>query len=131
MYIAGELVNNNGVSSVALTFFIALLSAVSATFLAVYKVRLEAKEAKENAIQANEAAEKARKNTVYVSNGFASSVDGKLDGIIKSQIQIRRAVDEQAASLRKHLEWHLTKERESDNGKPEKLGSQIHRRNSQ
>jgi hypothetical protein len=117
MLLAGELINDNGTSSVAFAFFTALLATTSATIIGIIKVRQDAKEAKDNALEASTAAKKAQTNTTNVSNGFASSVGGKLDSLIDGQIQIRRAVDDQADALRKHLEWHLTKG-DMNNGNP-------------
>lgn len=99
--LAGDLINDNGTSSVAFAFFTALLATTSATILGIFKVRQDAKEAKN-------AAKEAQANTRNVSNGFASSVGGKLDTLVKGQTQIREAVDDQADALRKHLEWHVT-----------------------
>lgn len=79
----------------ALGAFTALFGAVATIIVSLTK--RDSKEAKV-------AAREAVRNTEPISNGFALGVTQKLDTIIEHQ----NKMDE---SFRKHLEWHLTKER--------------------
>ncbi len=103
MYIAAELINDNGISGVALAFFSTLIGGIVTIIVTQIQAKAKANEA---AIKADEAAENAKtaaKNTTNISNGFASGVGKKLDRIIESQ-------EDTAKALRDHLEWHLNKE---------------------
>lgn len=95
-----ELINDNGISAIALTFFTALFGAVSATVVGVFQLKAKANEAKDAAILASQEATKAKENTIGVSNGFTRGVDRKLDAILNTQADLSKA-------FRDHLEWHV------------------------
>lgn len=101
--LAQDLVNDNSISAIALTFFTALIGGVVTIIVALIQVKNKAKDAAD-------AAQEARSNTVNVSNGFASGVDKKLTRIIDEQIRVRETQDQISQALREHLEWHLNKE---------------------
>jgi len=107
---APELINDNGISAIALTFFTALFGAVATVLVQVIKSKNAAREAAEKADEAQAKAEAARKNTVNVSNGFAGGVDKKLTFLVDEVSRLRDAVDRTEQSVRKHLEYHLEKE---------------------
>ncbi len=110
MVTALELVNDNSISAIALTFFTALCTGVGATVVGIYKIRTEASAARDAALEAKKEAELAKKNTVNISNGFASGVGQKLDSIIDEQRRQRNLLDKANESIQEHLEWHLNKE---------------------
>jgi Flp pilus assembly protein protease CpaA len=100
---AGELVNDNSISGIALAFFSILIGGVVTIIVAQIQAKAKANEAAENAIEAAENAKKAAQNTTNISNGFASGVGAKLDRILLSQ-------EDTAKAIRDHLAWHLNKE---------------------
>lgn len=103
MLLATELVNDNGISGIALALFTAIIGGITTIIVTQLQLKTKAKEAANAALEAKDEAVQAKQNTVNVSNGFASGVGAKLDRIIESQ-------EETATALRKHLEWHLNKE---------------------
>jgi hypothetical protein len=110
MITALELVNDNSISAIALTFFTALVTGMVAAVTGIYKIRADSKVAMVEATEARKEAEQAKKNTVNISNGFASGVGSKLDRILTEQAQQRKVLDSVSESLQDHLEWHLNKE---------------------
>jgi uncharacterized FlaG/YvyC family protein len=98
MLLAGELINDNGISAIALAFFGALFSGLALLFQQVWQSR-------RNAIQASNEAKKAAANTQGVANGFAGSMGRKLDAINESVQRLDERLD-------KHIEFHLNKEKE-------------------
>ena len=107
MILSQQLVNDNGISMIALGFFTGLFGMLGILINAVFKDRSERRE---SAIRAEQAANKAAasadkvvENTKNISNGFANRVLGELS-------EIRKENAEQANALRKHVEWHLSKE---------------------
>lgn len=109
MVLGQELINDNGISAIALTFFTALFGMLGILINAVFKDRSERRADNQAAIEAaNKAAESATKveaNTKNVSNGFASKVLGELS-------QIRAGQQELQQSFTDHLKWHLEREGE-------------------
>ncbi len=110
MFYGQELINDNGISAIALAFFTALFAAVSSIGVAIVNNRKKTEELKDvtvkvgkSAKHAAESAEKAKENTENVSNGFVGRMDRKLDQLIQT-------TDEVQTALTKHLEWHLDKE---------------------
>lgn len=100
MILASELINDNGISSIAAAAFTALFTAIAAVIVGVFQIKSKAVEAKDAALETKQEAEQARKNTANIANGFAGSVDRKLDRIIDKQSGLE-------ATLRDHLEWHV------------------------
>lgn len=111
MIMSAELINDNGISAIALAFFTALFGAISAIFVQISKSKTAAREAAKKANEASTKAEAARKNTVNVSNGFAGDVDKKLTVIVNEVQRISKHQDDIAHSLREHLGWHISKEK--------------------
>ncbi len=103
MLLATGLINDNGISQIALAFFTALFGMVGWLIKVRFDERGKIDNAEEQARIAAESAAKAAANTQNVSNGFAGSVLGKLQRIDEN-------VDELSDSLRAHLEWHLRQE---------------------
>jgi hypothetical protein len=103
LHLAGELVNDNSISAIALTFFTALLGLMSIIAKGVFDTRKTTREAKSEAGQANESAQAAQANTTNISNGFAGTVVRKLD-------TIEGKTDDLSKAFREHLEWHINKE---------------------
>lgn len=97
---AQELINDNGISAIAIGFFTALFAAVSAVGVAVVNSRHKTEELKDVTVKAAESAEAAQANTQNVSNGFVDRMDRKLDTVIQQQDNLENA-------LTRHLEWHL------------------------
>lgn len=110
MLMSAELVNDNGISSVALVFFTALFGAIATVLVQVIKSKTAAREAAEKANEAQEKAEAARANTVNVSNGFAGGVDRKLTVIVDEVQRVSKGQDKLYQALQDHLQWHLEKE---------------------
>lgn len=77
-----------------------VLIGLSAVIAGIGKVIVDLYQIKHKATDAKNASEKAVKNTENVSNGFARSVDTKLNRIIKQQ-------DKMDETLRDHLQWHI------------------------
>lgn len=104
---ADQLINDNGISIIALSFFTALFGMIGILINAVFKDRSERraanKEAVDAAIKAAESAEKVEANTKNVSNGFASKVLGKLSDLQSGQQELQQAFTD-------HLKWHLERE---------------------
>jgi hypothetical protein len=98
--LAENFINDNGISAIALAFFGALFTAVSATVIGLFKIHTEAKEAKNATLDTRKEARQARVNTQNIANGFANNVDRKLDHIIEEQDSLGQA-------LREHLSWHV------------------------
>ncbi len=99
---AAELINENGISTIALAFFTALFAGVGTTVVGIYQIKAKANEAKDAALSAQEKATETATNTQNVANGFASRVDRKLDNITSNQ-------EELAREFREHLQWHVEK----------------------
>lgn len=108
--LAQELVNDNGVSPVALAFFTALFGGMFTALVQIYKIKHTTSEAASNANEAREKAEEARDNTVNISNGFAGKMDKRTQAITDSILRLQTSVDKTNASLTKHLEYHLERE---------------------
>jgi hypothetical protein len=104
-YLAEEIVTPGGPSAPAWAFFTAITLALIGIFGQQIAARRTAKETKDEVTKAVESASAAQENTVNVSDGFAQRMDRKLDAITKQQ-------HETNAALRRHLEWHIDKERE-------------------
>lgn len=109
MFLGAELVNDNGISTVALGFFTALFGAISATVIGVFQLKAKANEARDAALLAKDQAQKStetvqkvQENTAGIANGFSSRMDRKLDTVITNQNELAKA-------FREHLEWHLEK----------------------
>lgn len=100
MTLAEGFVNDNSISAIALGFFTALTGLLGIVIKGVFDTRAETKRATTEAQQANKSAIKARENTQNVSNGFASTVLGRLESIDEKTDDLHRA-------LRSHLEWHV------------------------
>ena len=96
-----SLINDNGISQVALGFFTALFTLLGLMFNKMIQGFRTVDKAKENA-------EKAVANTSKVANGFTGRIDNKLDSLIDS-------VDGIEDSIRQHLEWHLRQEERKRN----------------
>lgn len=103
MWISAELINDNGISAVALAFFSALFTATGAAVVGIFQIKSRTGEARDAAISAQEKATETVANTQNVANGFVSRMDGKLD-------QIARGQEELGKAFREHLEWHLERE---------------------
>ena len=99
----GEVVNDNSISAIALTLFLAIISGIVTIIVTQLQLKSKAKEAAQAANDAKNEASLAKNNTVNISNGFASGVDRKLDWLIAEVTKQRDAQQE-------HLEWHLNKE---------------------
>jgi uncharacterized FlaG/YvyC family protein len=110
MVFAQELINENGISAIALAFFGALFTAVSTIGVAIVNSRKKVQELKDVTVQAAKSAEAAQENTKNVSNGFAAKVDRKLDNIATNQDDLNEKFDNISTAFREHLEWHLNKE---------------------
>lgn len=100
MLVAQELINQNGISQIALGFFTALLTVVGILLKMVYDDRKETRAARKEASKAAESAAKAVANTKNVSNGFAG-------GVLEELRQIREGQQDLSATLNRHLEWHI------------------------
>lgn len=118
MTIAQELIAGGGPSAPAWAFFSAISLALVGVLAQQLKARSDLKQLKatservENeAIKAHESATAAQENTTNVSNGFARRMDNKLDRVIESVEDTRDALRTTEEALRKHLEWHLEKEK--------------------
>lgn len=105
---------SRGMSPEAWAFFTAISVALIGVLGAQLKARSDVKKAmalsertKSAADKAAQSAQTAAANTTNVSNGFASSVLGKLARIEQSQ-------QETAKAFRKHLQWHLEHEERGD-----------------
>lgn len=98
--IAEGLINDNGISTIALAFFSALFAALSAGVVGIFQVKSKAIEARNVALETKKEAEQARLNTTNLSNGFADGVDSKLNRIIDNQTKLNDR-------LQNHLEWHV------------------------
>lgn len=104
MPLAMELINPDaGTSPVALAFFTALFTAVSYGVVQIYKIRTEAREARDAALGAKVEARQAKVNTRTVGDGFPSRVDRKLDKLSEHVVTLETA-------LREHIEYHLEQE---------------------
>lgn len=110
MLFAEDLISPGGPSAPVWAFLSVLVTAAFTTLGVLLKAksdahyaRIEAKKAGDEAQKANESATQAQTNTANLSNGFASSVLGKLDRIHQSQQETEKA-------LREHLQWHLNRE---------------------
>lgn len=119
-FAAQELISPGGPSAPVWAFFTAISLAVIAVLGQQLKARSDMRQLKatservENeAIKAHESAAQATSNTQNVSNGFVSRVDRKLDRIQETADTTNLALRKTEEALRKHLEWHL--EREKDN----------------
>lgn len=99
--VLAEVLNDNSISAYALTLFSIIIGGVTTAVVGIYKIRSDAKEAKNAAL-------KAQENTTQVSNGFASGVGKKLDRIIDKQISLED-------SFREHLSWHLDNQTQERN----------------
>jgi hypothetical protein len=111
MLIAEGLISPGGPSAPVWAF----LSAITLAVLAIIGQQLKAKSdlrqlreqsemAQSEATKAHKSAEKAQANTANISNGFASSVLGKLERIELSQQKTEEG-------FRNHLQWHLENDR--------------------
>jgi hypothetical protein len=101
MFLAQELINDNGISTIAIGFFTALFGCVSAIAVGIFQLKGKARDAEMAALEARDEAVSVKENTKNVSNGFANSVDVRLDRIMANQEDLSRA-------LREHIKWHLT-----------------------
>jgi hypothetical protein len=97
---ASELINDNGISAIALAFFTAMFAAIGGMARWIYQLIRKADDAKEAADLAAEEAKKTQNNTAGLANGFAGSVGAKLDSILAKQDRLEEA-------FRGHLEHHL------------------------
>jgi len=108
MLLAEELVQPGGPSAPVWAFLstitLAIIGLIGAEFKSRREMRAKLDEAKETAAIAVESAQAAKANTDHVSNGFASGVYRKLDAIIEEQ-------NLQGNALRKHIEWHLERDK--------------------
>lgn len=93
-------INQNGISSEAFTFFTALIGLIGVIIGGIFKLISDNRTLKEEARSAVKNAETAVVNTQNISNGFAKSVQDKLDRIV---IQI----DDLESKFTGHLEWHV------------------------
>lgn len=82
MVTAAELINDNGISAIALAFFTALFAAISTLIGQLYRTRLEFK------------------------TGQTTIVE-RLDNIGNKYDTVDNRLDELETAVRKHLEWHL------------------------
>jgi hypothetical protein len=94
--IAEELIAPGGPSAPVWTMLGLIISGITA-------VIVQQIQSKRAALEAKDAAQKAKENTTNVSNGFVGRMDRKLDGIANDVTDIHKA-------LREHLEWHLNQE---------------------
>lgn len=101
-----EWVNENGISPIAMGLLTALLTVVGYILKIVLDNRKETRDGNQAAFEAKESAETAAKNTKNVSNGFAGTVLARLQRIDEGQQEL-------SASINRHLEWHLAKEKEN------------------
>ncbi len=104
MTLSAELINSNGISTIALAFFTALFSMVGYLIKARIEEKKEIQDAKTAADKAAKSAQAIAANTKNVSNGFASTVLDRLE-------RIDAKVDAIAEAQRDHLEWHLEREK--------------------
>jgi hypothetical protein len=107
--LAQELVNDNGVSSVALAFFSVLVGGVVTVLVQTYKIKHTSREAASKADEASQKADQARENTQNISNGFAGRMDSRTQIIVDQISRLQSSVDRTNSSLTKHLEHHLEK----------------------
>lgn len=116
MILGQQLINDNGISGIALAFFTALFALVGTLAKLAFDDRKERRneariqqqqlaDAIESARIAAKNAEEARTNTKNVSNGFAGGVLAKLE-------RLSEQVSELAISQQKHLLWHQENEKE-------------------
>lgn len=103
MLLSAELINDNGISQVAIAFFTTLFGMVGWLIHSHYSEKKETRNARQAAEIAAESAQKAETNTRNVSNGFARNVLGKLQ-------RIDEKVDNLADAHREHLQWHMERE---------------------
>jgi hypothetical protein len=89
----GPITLTNTVSGVVLGILLILVGGLAWLLNGVYKTKTEARAAKESS-------QHAEQNTRNVSNGFAGSVNKKLDHITKQIDVLQNAHAE-------HLEWHM------------------------
>lgn len=104
---AQELVNENGISAIALAFFSTMIPLLIVIAKGVFDTRATSRDARQEASNASrkaskavESAEAAQQNTQSVSNGFTSDVLGALR-------RVETKIDKQTEALQNHLEWHL------------------------
>jgi hypothetical protein len=103
MYLAQELINDNGISAIALGFF---------SMIAAIGVALIQRQRKvENAVnEAAESANQAQKNTENVSNGFTARMDKKLDSLGDGVMLLAKNMDRLEEALHDHVREHNNKE---------------------
>ncbi len=106
MTLAAELINLNGISVIALSFFTALFGMVGWLIKVRQDEKKEIRDAKRAAEVTAESVETIVQNTKNVGNGFASRVLGKLERIYEK-------VDALEEAHTKHLEWHLERDKKS------------------
>lgn len=90
--IAGDLVNDNGISAVALAFFTALFGMVGTIVVAVLKQRTDVRETKESSLSTGRLVER------------------KLDILARNHDRLETQIDDLNKAVRDHMEWHLTEE---------------------
>lgn len=89
--LTADLINENGISAIALAAFGVLIPMVGAIAVAMVQQRGKI-------LELREIAKLAEKNTQNISNGFAGSVTKKLDRLEEM--------------LSDHIEWHLHQQKE-------------------
>lgn len=103
MFLASEVVNDNGISSLALAFFTALFAMLTPVLVQVFKNKTAVRNLRDAVDTAAESAEAAKENTASVSNGFTSRLDRRFDSLDKKQDRLNEL-------FQSHLEWHLHQE---------------------
>ena len=100
MFIAEELVAQGGPSAPVWAFLTAITIGILGIIGQQMSAKRAANEAKLEAGKAAKNSQEANTNTTSLANGFASSVNDKLNRIMRKQDQL----DDR---FTKHLEWHV------------------------
>jgi hypothetical protein len=110
MLAAAELINDNGISAIALAFFTALFGMVGTVTIAVLQQRSKLRDIQNASDTMSDKADKAARNTEPIGNGFAARMDRKLDLLATNQDRLEQSNEDISRAIREHLEWHINKE---------------------
>lgn len=94
---ADGLVNDNGISAIALAFFTALFGMVGTIVVAVLKQRKPIKDAQESSLSTGRLVER------------------KLDILARNHDRLETQIDDLNRAVRDHMEWHLLSQEGKDN----------------
>lgn len=110
----GPIELTNTVSGVVLSVLLILVGGLAWTIVGIYRARSEFRVVGNKSDKAATKAEEAAENTRNVSNGFAGSVNRKLDTVLEQSAQHGDALDQVQRQLTEHLQWHLTEGKKND-----------------